>query len=627
MITNKLKRLFKKEKRAQFKIVLLILLLPAVSAVAQVAGQGECSRTAVLGNTVLNDPMGLTNMDVYRSSVFSRIAELVTSSTFRLSGTDADNYVKSLNENKQLPGFGSERRIPEYSFESELVSGLNETGPDGRYVRSKWTISLWFEGERREPVCSWQALGTQETRPSNPSDRNRGTTFSGLGNKMTEQFRNGPAITEIIETFEKRPVSCTIDNERKEAGPDETIEIKLSAFTDKYGQKSREFNRIIVNAGEGKITNGEDCDAGSGYKVFTLKEGSVKVKYRSPSGCDVKKDNIIVYNSCEIVPEERLPLSKTTIGEKIAEKGIEIVCYDAELVLSVKKLRTRSTSGNGSSQTNTGKNCRTEWSSKSDLSENTETVVRIPLKSSVLNNATFTNNPLVNQTMIGFTPVKAVIESFNYTFNDHSVSKQETTGPDCSNSGSSSVKTVKRSLAGDPIINFIPVENSISLAFDSRTKKPLKIGLTGTTIAFRYTETTESRSETWPSDKPPQTRTTTSSNGSNIDVEPVGDPVPDPSPLELNYNPVFDSIAKIKEKYKDFMTAEFLSSLADVETRARTVKSTSKIQPDLLVTKGDGKTIFGGEGRKTVEKKVSNGTEKTELTFSWQLTMNKSQIK
>lgn len=627
MLNFKFHRLFIKTGKAHFGIAVLSFLLQAVSAVAQVAGPGQCSRTAVLGTTSLNDPMGLTTQDVYRSSVFSRIAELVTSSAFRLSGEDAGNYAKSLNENKQLPGFGSERRIPEYSFESELISGLNETGPDGRYVRSRWTISLWFEGESRELVYSWQALGTQETRPSNPADRNRGTTFSGLGNKMAEQFREGPSINEIIEKFEKRPVSCSVNNESKEAGPEETIEIILSGFADKYGQRSREFNRIVVHAVEGEITNGEDCDAGPGYKVFMLKEGAVKLKYRAPSGCDIKKDNILVYNSCEIVPEGRLPLNKTTIGDKIAEKEIAIVCYDAVLVLSARKLRTRNTSDNGSSQSDPGKNCRTEWSSLNDLTENTEAVVRIPLKSTVLNNATFRNNPMVNQVMMGFTPVKAVLESFSYSFNDHSVSKRETSGRDCPNSGSLTEKTISRSLAETPVVNFMPLENSISLVFDSKTNKALKIGFPGAGVRFRYTETTENRSETWPSDKPPQTRTTTTSGGSTIDVEPVGDPVPDPSPMEINYNPVMDSIAKIKEKYKDFMPAELLSSLSDFEAANKTAKSTSKIQPDILVTKGDGKTIFGGEGRKTTEKKISNGTEKTELTFSWQLTVKKNQIK
>jgi hypothetical protein len=612
-----------KDKMIIFILASLTLLFLPYSFNAQPSGCDGCSRTAVLGNTRLNDPMGLTSPDVFRTSVFSRIAELVTSPCFHLGGSEADRYSESLKDANYLPGYGSERKSHEYTFESELVSGLNETGPDGRPVRSRWTITLWFEGNQRELVHSWQTLGTQEKKPSSPTERNTGTTFSGHGNKMTELFRDGPGITEIIEKFEKRPVSCLVGPEKEEVSPSEIIEIRITDFRDKYGQKSREFNRIIVHADNGDISNGDDCDIGPDYKVFTMKDGTVRVRYKALDNCSVGTDNIKIYSTCEILPESIIPLSKTTINEEIAVRKINIVCYDAVLVLTAKRQRTRNTSNNGSSQPDPNKNCRTSWSSNSDLSEQTEATVRIPLNRSELSNATIIKNPMVNQTMLGFTPVRAELTKFIYTYNESSFSRSETTGSDCRNTGSESSKSVSRSVEGQPDVRFVAVPNSVILTFDPKTNKALKFGSQFADVVFKYSETTNSHSRLWPTDAQPQSKTSTVIKGSDFEVEPVGDFVPDPYPLEISYSPVIDSIARLKEKFKGTMPEELLSMLPELDNSTQNAKSSSKIQSDHLVTKGDGKTSFGGEGRKTKEKKLKDGSEKEDLYFSWQLTLNK----
>jgi hypothetical protein len=568
--------------------------------------------------------MKLVSPDAFRPSVFSRVAELATTPCFHLSGSEADSYSQNLRAAGSVTGYGSERRIAEYSFESELVSGLNETSPDGRSVRSKWTVSLWFEGSQRELVHSWQTLGTQEKRASSPTERNTGTTFSGHGNMMSKQFSDDQSITEIIGRFEKRPVECTITPEYEWLGNGEWMEIEISYFKDSYGQKSREFNRIIVRADNGEITNGDECDVGPGYKVFEVsKEGIVRARYRAPDGGSDNYETITVYNTCEVLPKYKVPYSKTGINDKIAEKRIEISNYDAVLNLTATKHKDLMTSSEGSNQTEAGKDCRNSFSSHKEFLEEYSVAVRITLEGTVLNNVTMKPNPMVSQTVIGFSPVKADITSFNYSLRESSFSRQELTGSDCLNSGSEGSRNRTRSAIGTPSVRLVPVPNSIAVSFDPQTGKALKIRFPDIGIEFSYNETEESRSRWWPSDSPASFHTNSKENGTSIGIRPVGDPVPDPYPLEINYSPVLDSIAAMKEKLRGTMGEKLLSMIPEPEKNMQNAKESSKIKPDQLVTKGDGRTSFGGEGKKSTEKKLDGGSEREDLSFSWQLTLKR----
>lgn len=601
--------------------VLAFLLLPC-AAFSQPSGCDGCSRTAILANTLLNDPMKLVSPDAFRPSVFSRIAELATTPCFHLSGSEADSYSESLSAAGSVTGYGSERRITEYSFESELISGLNETGPDSRPVRSKWTISLWFEGTQRELVHSWQTLGTQEKRPSSPTERNTGTTFSGHGNMMSKQFIDGQSITEIIERFEKRPVECTVTPEYEWLGTGEDMEIKVTEFRDSYGQTSREFNRIVIHAEHGEISNGDECDVGPGYKAFEVsKEGIVRAHYRAPDDGSDNSDVITVFNACEVLPKYKVPYSKTIIDEKIAEKRIEINSYDAVLTLTATKHKDSQTSSEGSNQTEAGTDCRNSFSSRKEFLEELIVTVRIMLNV----NTIMRQSPvaMVNQTAIGFTPVKADITAFNYSLRESSFSRQERTGSDCRNSGSEDSRNRTRSVTGTPSVRLMPVPNSIAVSYDPKTGKALKIGFPEVGVEFRYIEAEESQSRWWPSDSPPSSSSKSEEKRTIISLSPVGDPVPDPYPLEINYNPAMDSIDAMKEKLRGTMGEQILAMLPEAEKNMQNAKSSSKIRPDQLVTKGDGKTSFGGEGKKSTEKKLEGGTEREDLTFSWQLMLKK----
>ncbi|GAH05899.1 unnamed protein product, partial [marine sediment metagenome] len=132
---------------------------------------------------------------------------------------------------------------------------------------------MYFEGEQREFVHRWQTQGTWDI-PSNS-----GTTWNGHGNKLRNRYKEGPYIIEIMERFEKRPVDCQVTPDKEELNAGEVIDIELTDFRDVFGESSREFNRIIVNAYAGEIMNGEECNIGPDYKVFRVNDGAITVKY------------------------------------------------------------------------------------------------------------------------------------------------------------------------------------------------------------------------------------------------------------------------------------------------------------------------------------------------------------
>lgn len=586
----------------------------------------SCKRSATLGQTSLNDPMKIIPAETYRSSVLSRIAEMTTGPCFHITGTDVDIYTGNNRKNdpSSVAGYGSERRIPEYSFESVFVSGLNETNSEGRPVRSKWTISLYFEGSQRELVYSWQTLGTQEKRPSSPTERNTGTTFAGHGSMMTKQFQEGPEIMEIIRRFEKRPTECTITPEKENINVNEEIEIKISGFRDENGDKSREFNRIIVHSDNGEIKNGEKCDIGPDYKVFTVKDGIIRAKYKAPdkTGSDV----IRVYSACEVLPENRVPYTKTTTDKKIGEKNISIGSYDAMLILTASKHRTKSIALSKSYDPTPGKDCHYKSESNQEISETIEATVRITLSTTDLANVTTKDNLYVNQKAIGFTPVSAEVTSYNFNYNETSHSWQETTGSVCKNSGYESDRHVKKTIEGEPFVKFVPLAHSVTVIFDPKTGKALKLGYDNSfDVVFKYNETNNMTGRSWPPDKPDKPYSKTELKETSFGMDPVGEPVPDPYPPAISYNPVLDSLANLKNKFKGIISDEMLGMLNEMQKAETGGKPSSKIKPDLIVTKGNGYTDFGGEGRRTAEKKLEGGYEKEEMTFSWHIILKRNE--
>ena len=183
---------------------------------------------------------------------------------------------------------------------------------------SSLNVRMYFNGDQKELVKEWTVNSTIHLLIS-------------LTNRMfkdeSSPLRKDIPITDLLDDFEKKPVSCHVKPEKDELGEEQEIDIVLSEFRDASQQPSREFNRIIVYAQEGRILNGARCEAGSDYRVFRLDEQPITVRYRAPKSGDVNSDKITVYNSCEILPLEKSPLRVTSPKEEIATCDLRINHY------------------------------------------------------------------------------------------------------------------------------------------------------------------------------------------------------------------------------------------------------------------------------------------------------------
>jgi len=236
--------------------------------------------------------------------------------------------VQAYRENMELSGLPvkeDKSKIPQYFFEATYDCARDPVVREredqyGNPIEDElWpaylTVRMYFDGEQKELVKEWTV--------SSPN-----YFFSGLTNRMFKNesslLRKEVPITDLLDDFEKKPVTCQVKPEKDEVGKGEEIEIVISDFRDAKMQPSREFNRIVVRADEGEILNGEKSEAGPDYKVFCLTGLPVKIRYEAPKNSETGSDRITVYNSCVILPPDRSPLRTTNPDKQIASNELRL---------------------------------------------------------------------------------------------------------------------------------------------------------------------------------------------------------------------------------------------------------------------------------------------------------------
>jgi hypothetical protein len=216
---------------------------------------------------------------------------------------------------------------PEYifkgSYEANIEGGrIIEYDEDYKKpVIAKMELRLYYNGNSPELVTEWSS----ENTINDPR---------ALFNKM----KTPKSLNPIFEEFEIKPVSIDVEvPSQEEICEKGNAEIVLSGFKDAAGNPSREFNRIVVSIFRGKILNGADSDFGPDYKVFTVGNGEVRVKYQPPEDKDDGYEWLRVYNSCEILPEEKFPLSRTQPDELIVDQHFPIFCGFYQGTITIEK--------------------------------------------------------------------------------------------------------------------------------------------------------------------------------------------------------------------------------------------------------------------------------------------------
>lgn len=206
------------------------------------------------------------------------------------------------------------------SFESDINDGSvisDGSSIDGKPVKSRFILELYYNSDQEELLKKWISENSINSIPAQ---------FRKMILNTDSKMNPDKPIHEILLwEFEKLPVQGTIIPEKNSVIPDESINIKINNFKDRKGRVSREFNRILIHAEHGTITNGAftfDLKA----KAFRVGNGEIIAEYHTPMYCDHLEDIITLYNSCDINNTKDHPLENTEKHKALATKKIKIMC-------------------------------------------------------------------------------------------------------------------------------------------------------------------------------------------------------------------------------------------------------------------------------------------------------------
>ena len=296
--------------------VILFLLLSQYQFLVIAQEVGCCQREAVIYCDYYQAFQGPEENKVakedFSNAVKAKLTQLFTRDCFQIieeGPLDASN----LPENEYL-----------FEVKFEAITNYTNYGPN-----PKMKLDLKFDrGSYWDPVHWWDV-----EEPGDTSDVNN---WQPLLAKLEQSIRSGPDIIKIVEEYEKRPINLEIEMDKEVLDPGEEIDIYVLGFIDERGNNSEPFNRIVVHVEEGEIINGAVTDIGSDYYAFLAEQGLIKLHYQAPENCEKLKDKITVYNSCDVLPEQRFFLNRTKNKKELKEKEIDISCNDATIIINKK---------------------------------------------------------------------------------------------------------------------------------------------------------------------------------------------------------------------------------------------------------------------------------------------------
>jgi hypothetical protein len=109
-----------------------------------------------------------------------------------------------------------------------------------------------------------------------------------------------------------------------------------------------------------------------------------------------------------------------------------------------------------------------------------------------------------------------------------------------------------------------------------------------------------------------KSNTETRSEDVTFNAQPVEDHIPDPT---------YKSVSESVKKYMKDLGNPFPANIEIPEEK----EEIPEVEPDLLVKSGDGKTFFGGKGKKIIDNSDGPFSSREELNFSWQVTRRKKK--
>lgn len=215
--------------------------------------------------------------------------------------------------------------------------------------------------------------------------------------------------------------------------------------------------------------------------------------------------------------------------------------------------------------------------------------------------------PIFNQTWHYYTPTSVSLSDFYYNFNEN----QFRSGPNYETDVDINRSASNYEIEGQEYVSQLPW----ILVIDNETKKAVKLIPAGYSIAYEINEI-EKLNSVRDSDNGPKrdSKTTTKTNSKSFKLGPVGEEVDDPT------------IKKSDNWMQDYLKKQGIELPAGVDIpKVSNEETVKKIQPDILVTFGDGETSFGGEATNLVNKELDSGFEKINSSYNWEMTINKKK--
>ena len=241
------------------------------------------------------------------------------------------------------------------------------------------------------------------------------------------------------------------------------------------------------------------------------------------------------------------------------------------------------------------------------LTERSEASFYVPLK---LENSG--DMPMFNQRWEYYRPLDINLSSFNasYRLNDYDYASH-------GNFGFEKTRTINK----NPVNRKIPekgylLKSNIVLVIDKETNKVVKIITGGFPVEFQWDEIEKTTGRSWSPDgsEPIEDFShKTDDMSTQYTPGPVEDPIPDPT------------LKSVSESLRTYLKKLGTPLPADVEIPEDS-EDKAEIPPDLLVEFGDGKTYFGGDGKKVIDKSKGSNIDREEHTFFWQVTRKKKSL-
>jgi len=158
--------------------------------------------------------------------------------------------------------------------------------------------------------------------------------------------------------------------------------------------------------------------------------------------------------------------------------------------------------------------------------------------------------------------------------------------------------------------------SNIILVIDKETNKVVKIVTGGYGVDFYWNEREKITGYSWDEDgKKPinYSRNKTDDISTYFGAEPVEDPIPDPT------------VKSVAQSVRTYLKNLGTPLPADIEI-PEDEDEKAEIPPDLLVEFGDGKTFFGGDGKKVIDNSKGSTINRQEWVFNWQVTRKKKPL-